>query len=182
MKFAQKCYITFFYVFICRETKPNFHSTAKDTFAATDKKLSIGDTDSEAANKPQSFSPHGKRATPLSVREPGSPCPPKPFQMTPSPAPSVSPLLKRRKAEARQTCPAARMSIPTILVENEPMETECGPDVRNKVTNAQQKVEKVLQSEMGPGTTDKGKTSMTSADQSQMILHSYLIKCFTFIC
>ncbi|XP_029696722.1 striated muscle preferentially expressed protein kinase isoform X8 [Takifugu rubripes] len=139
-----------------RETKPNFHSTPKDAFAATGQKSPMGGTDSKAATRPRSCSSHGKRATPLTAREPGSPCPPKPFQMTPSPALSVSPLLKRRKAEASQTCRAAKMSIPTILVENEPMETECGPDIRNKGTKARQKEGRVLQSEMGPGTPDKG--------------------------
>lgn len=84
--------------------------------------------------------------------------------MTPSSAPSVSPLLKRRKAEAR--CPAARMSIPTILVENEPMETESGPDVKNK--GEQQKLGKVLQSKMDSGTPEKGKIPITSVEQFKM--------------
>lgn len=56
------------------------------------------------------------------------------------------------------------MSIPTILVENEPMETECGPDIRNKRTKAHQ-------SEMGPGAPDKGKAPITSVDQSKTALH-----------
>lgn len=171
-----------FYVFICRETKPNFHSTPKDAFAATGPKSPMADTDPKAATKPRPSSPHGKRATPLRVRDPGSPCPPKPFQMTPSPVLSVSPLLKRRKAEASQTCRAAKMSIPTILVENEPMETECAPDIRNKGTKAHQKEGRVLQSEMGPGTADKGKAAITSVDRSKTVLHFYLSKCFTLIC
>lgn len=149
-----------FYVFICRETKPNFHSTPKDAFAATGQKSPMGDTDSKAATKPRTSSPHGKRATPIT----GSPGPPKPFQMTPSPALSVSPLLKRRKAEASQTCRAAKMNIPTILVENEPMETECGPDIRRKGTKAHQKEGRVLQGQMGPGTPDKGKAPIPSVD------------------
>lgn len=171
-----------FYVFICRETKPNFHSTPKDAFAATGQKSPMADTDPKAATKPRPSSPHGKRATPLTLREPGSPCPPKPFQMTPSPALSVSPLLKRRKAEASQTFPTTKMSIPTILVENEPMETECVPDIRNKRTKAHQKEGRVLQSEMGPGTPDKGKAPITSVDRSKMGLHLYLSKCFILIC
>lgn len=63
------------------------------------------------------------------------------------------------------------MSIPTILVENEPMETECVPDIRNKRTKAHQKEGGVLQSEMGPGAPDKGKAPITSVDQSKMVLH-----------
>lgn len=133
----------------------------------------MADTDPKAATKPRPSSPHGKRATPLSVRDPGSPCPPKPFQMTPSPVLSVSPLLKRRKAEASQTCRAAKMSIPTILVENEPMETECGPDIRNKGTKAHQKEGRVLQSEMGPGTADKGKQSHQWIDPKRSFTFTY---------
>ncbi|XP_060923146.1 striated muscle preferentially expressed protein kinase [Limanda limanda] len=51
----------------------------------------------------------------------GSQCPPKPPRLTPSPTPSLSPLVKRRKAEV---APAMKMNIPTILVEDEPMEVE----------------------------------------------------------
>lgn len=91
------------------------------------------------------------------MREPGSHCPPKLLQGTPSPAPSVSPLLKRRKAEAGQTGPSARVRIPTIVVEDEAMETECGPDVRNQGTNPGRKEGKVLQSKKDSGDPpDKG--------------------------
>lgn len=85
-------------------------------------------TFSNMANKadPRSASPHGKRASPLTVREAGSQHPPKPPRLTPSPTPSVSPLLKRRKAEAGRTSPA--LNIPTILVEDEPMEVDCDAD------------------------------------------------------
>ncbi|XP_056286813.1 striated muscle preferentially expressed protein kinase isoform X2 [Pseudoliparis swirei] len=76
---------------------------------------------------------HG--AAPLTVREPGSLYPPKPKpQAPPSPAPSISPLTKRRKAEAGRTSPATRTSIPAILVEDEPLETE--GDARRKEGNA----------------------------------------------
>lgn len=124
-----------FYVFVCREAKPNFHSADKETFAAARTQAAIRDADSAAA-KPRSSSPHEKRASPLTVREAGPQRLPKPLQ-APSPVPSVSPLLKRRKAEASQTCPPARVRIPTILVEDEPMET-------------------------GPGSPDKGKTPIIS--------------------
>uniref|UniRef100_A0A3Q1CVW1 Striated muscle enriched protein kinase b n=1 Tax=Amphiprion ocellaris TaxID=80972 RepID=A0A3Q1CVW1_AMPOC len=73
--------------------------------------------------------PQGKpRASPVLVREPGSQYPPKPPRLTPSPTPSISPLQKRRKAEAGRTSPALKMNIPTILVEDEPMETESVAD------------------------------------------------------
>uniref|UniRef100_A0A3P8T7Y8 Striated muscle enriched protein kinase a n=1 Tax=Amphiprion percula TaxID=161767 RepID=A0A3P8T7Y8_AMPPE len=74
--------------------------------------------------------PQGKPAdtSPVLVREPGSQYPPKPPRLTPSPTPSISPLQKRRKAEAGRTSPALKMNIPTILVEDEPMETESVAD------------------------------------------------------
>lgn len=141
-----------FYVFVRRDTKPNFHSTNKDTFAAARTKAAFRDMDSAAA-RPRSSSPHGKRASPLTVREAGPQRLPKPLQ-SPSPVPSVSPLLKRRKAEVGQTCPPPRVSIPTILVEDEPMET----DGSNKGSSARRKEGRVLQSKTGPGSPDKGKT------------------------
>lgn len=147
-----------FYVFVRRDAKPNFHSTEKDTFAAARTKAAIGDADSAAA-KPRSSSPHGKRASLLTVREAGAHRLAKPLQ-TPSPVPSVSPLLKRRKAEAGQICPPARASIPTILVEDEPVETECGSDGRS----AGRKEGRVLQRETGPGSPDKGKTTIKSVN------------------
>ena len=92
-------------------------------------------TDSKMSNKAgrRSPSPVGKAAPPGAVREPGSQCPPKPPRLTPSPTPSVSPLVKRRKAEAGRAeagraPPALKMNIPTILVEDEPMDTECAAD------------------------------------------------------
>nr|XP_057907999.1 striated muscle preferentially expressed protein kinase isoform X2 [Doryrhamphus excisus] len=65
-------------------------------------------------DKDRSLSPTGKRASPVTVRESGSQYPAKPPRLTPSPTPSISPHLKRRKA------------IPTILVEDETVTTEYG--------------------------------------------------------
>lgn len=151
-----------FYVFVRRDTKPNLHSTDKGTFAAARTKAAVRDADSAAA-KPRASSPHGKRASLLPVREAGPQRLPKPLQ-TPSPVPSISPLLKRRKAEEGQTCPPARASIPTILVEDEPVETECGSDGRNKGSSARRKEGRVLQSKTGPGSPDKGKTPIKSVE------------------
>ncbi|XP_054634798.1 striated muscle preferentially expressed protein kinase-like isoform X3 [Dunckerocampus dactyliophorus] len=58
-------------------------------------------------NSPRSLSPTGKRASLVTVRETGSQYPAKPPRLTPSPTPSTSPHLKRRKA------------VPAILVEDE---------------------------------------------------------------
>ncbi|XP_068165520.1 striated muscle preferentially expressed protein kinase isoform X2 [Antennarius striatus] len=67
----------------------------------------------------RSPSPHGKRASPLMSRE----YPPKPPRLTSSPTP-VSPLLKKRRAEASRTSSAPKVNVPTLLVEDEPMETQ----------------------------------------------------------
>ncbi|XP_019897937.3 striated muscle preferentially expressed protein kinase isoform X4 [Esox lucius] len=74
---------------------------------------------------PRSPSPTAQRGpSPTLVREASSPLsnfPPKPQRFSPTPSPtstlSISPLTKRRKAELK-------MTIPTILVEDEPMEME----------------------------------------------------------
>ncbi|KAM8873329.1 striated muscle preferentially expressed protein kinase-like [Synchiropus picturatus] len=50
----------------------------------------------------------------------------------PSAGPSVSPLLKREKSAVRQTSQTPKVIIPTILVEDEPMETEGGEDSDRK--------------------------------------------------
>ncbi|XP_029941890.1 striated muscle preferentially expressed protein kinase [Salarias fasciatus] len=66
-----------------------------------------------------------KRASPVSARESVLQCPAKPPRLSSSPVPSISPLLKRRKAEGGRTSPASKaVSVPTILVEDEPMEAE----------------------------------------------------------
>lgn len=154
-------YITAF-MSVRRDTKPNVHSTNKDTFAAAQTKAALRDADSAEA-KPGSSSPQGKQASPLTVREAGAQRIPKALH-TPSLVPSISPLLKRRKAEADQTCPLARMRIPTILVEDEPMEMECGSDGRDKGSNTRWKERKVCQSKTGPGSPDKGKTPIKSVE------------------
>ncbi|XP_034402759.1 striated muscle preferentially expressed protein kinase-like [Cyclopterus lumpus] len=98
------------------------------------------ETDDKAERRPPS--PNGKRASPRTASEPGSQYPPKPPRLAPSPTPSVSPLTKRKKAEAGRTSPATRASIPTILVEDEPAEAECvadGSHARRKEGNVSQK-------------------------------------------
>uniref|UniRef100_A0A3Q3XBS0 Ig-like domain-containing protein n=1 Tax=Mola mola TaxID=94237 RepID=A0A3Q3XBS0_MOLML len=91
-----------------------------------------------------------QRASPLTVREPGPQCPPKPPRLTPSPTPSISPLMKRRKAEGGRTSPALKVSIPTILVEDEPMETECGATGASSVgTKTRRKEGKAQKSKKG---------------------------------
>ncbi|TNN70301.1 Striated muscle preferentially expressed protein kinase [Liparis tanakae] len=104
--------------------------------------------------------PGGKRASPLPVGEPGSLYPPKPPRLAPSPAPSVSPLTKRRKAEAGRTSPATRASIPAILVEDEPMETEGAAAARRKEGNA---LKKEGRSSEDPGVEPAGGPSFERA-------------------
>ncbi|XP_035478783.2 striated muscle preferentially expressed protein kinase isoform X2 [Scophthalmus maximus] len=86
------------------------------------------DTKMDNRAGPRPRSPNGKTASLDTVREPGSQHPPKPPRLTPSPTPSISPLLKRRKAAVGRTSPALKVNIPTILVEDEPMEIDCAAD------------------------------------------------------
>ncbi|KAM9396511.1 striated muscle preferentially expressed protein kinase isoform 1-T1 [Salvelinus alpinus] len=76
---------------------------------------------------PRSPSPTMQRGpSPTPAKEPASAYPPKPPRLSPTPisTPSISPLTKRRKGEPGRTSPALKMTIPTILVEDELMEME----------------------------------------------------------
>lgn len=129
-------------------------AAVNDAFVATSQKSSFGDLGSDAKADGRSPSPHGKRASPLTARDLGSQCPPKPPRLSPSPAPSVSPLLKRRKAEAARTSPVPKVSIPAIVVEDEPMETECGEGTRTR-----RKEGRVRKSKKGrPRSPEEGRT------------------------
>ncbi|KAM3585598.1 uncharacterized protein V6R79_022192 [Siganus canaliculatus] len=148
---------------ITRET-----SALKDTLGATAQKSSFRDvgTDSKTTDVKVDFwspSPHGKRTSPLTVREPGSQYPPKPPRLTPSPTPSISPLLKRRKAEAGRTSPALRLNVPSVLVEDEPMETEGGAD-----EGTQRKEGKVWKSKKGRSHQPRSPEEGGSSDDSYM--------------
>lgn len=66
-------------------------------------------------------SPHGKRA---SEAVQGPPKPPRLTTATASASPSISPLTKRRRAGEARSLPAPKVNIPTILVEDEPMEVD----------------------------------------------------------
>ncbi|XP_070711425.1 striated muscle preferentially expressed protein kinase [Pempheris klunzingeri] len=141
---------------LTRETLQSSPTADKDTFVATSQKSlspfrdlgtdSKRDTKMEDKADHRSPSPHGKRASPVNVREPGSQYPPKPPRLTPSPTPSTSPLLKRRKAEAGWMPPAFKANTPTILVEDEPMETDCVPDRSNEQVKTRRKEGKVRKS------------------------------------
>lgn len=146
---------------VCAHRGAAQSSPAADKDVPTPQKPSTADppTFSKTAHKadPRSASPHGKRAPPLTVREPGSQCPPKPPRLTPSPTPSVSPLMKRRKAEAGRTSPTLKVNIPTILVEDEPMEVDCDTD------QSWRKDGKIRKSKKGhsgqPGSPEEGRTA-----------------------
>lgn len=136
-------------------------SQAADKDVPTSQKPSTADlaTFSKTAHQadPRSASPHGKRASPLTVREPGSQYPLKPPRLTPSPTPSVSPLQKRRKAEAGWTSPALKVNIPTILVVDEPMEVDCNAD---RSRRKEGKVRKNKKGRSGqPGSPEEGRTT-----------------------
>lgn len=146
-----------FHIFAHRETPQSSPAADKDALVATSQKSPFRDlgTDSKRDTKTdnkadhRSPSPHGKRTSPITVREPGSHYPPKPPRLSPSPTPSISPLLKRRKAEAGRTSPALKLNIPTILLEDEPMETECAADRSNEGSKTRRKEGKVRKSKKG---------------------------------
>ncbi|XP_076580094.1 striated muscle preferentially expressed protein kinase-like [Chaetodon auriga] len=160
---------------LTRETQQSSPAADKDATVATSQKSSFRDvgTDSKRDTKmdkkadPRSPSPHGKRASPVTVREAGSQYPPKPPRLTPSPTPSISPLLKRRKAEVGRTSPALKVNIPTILVEDEPMETECVAD-RDEGTKARRKEGKVRKSKKGRSVQPRSPEEGGSSDDSYL--------------
>nr|XP_033472116.1 striated muscle preferentially expressed protein kinase isoform X2 [Epinephelus lanceolatus] len=151
---------------LARETLQSSPAAEKDSLIATSEKSSpIRDLGTyskrEIKMDSRSPSPNGKRVSPITVREPGSQYPPKPPRLTPSPTPSISPLQKRRKAEAGQTSPALKVNIPTILVEDEPMETECAADRSNE--RSRRRGGKVRKSKKGcsvqPSSPEEGGSS-----------------------
>ncbi|XP_028277245.1 striated muscle preferentially expressed protein kinase-like isoform X2 [Parambassis ranga] len=111
---------------LIRETIQSLQAADKDTLAASSHKSSSSSRDHKADHR--SPSPTGNTSCPKNLREPGFQCPPKPPRNTPSASPSISPLLKKRKAEVGRTSPALKVNIPTILVEDEPMEMEKATD------------------------------------------------------
>ncbi|KAI4831635.1 hypothetical protein KUCAC02_001171 [Chaenocephalus aceratus] len=111
----------------------------------------------------RSPSPDGKRTSPLTVREPGSQYPPKPPRLAPSPTPSISPRVKRRKAE---TSPALKLNIPTILLDDEPMETECEADRSNE--RSRRKEGRVRRSRKGRSVQPRSPEEGGSSDDSYL--------------
>lgn len=154
-----------------REKTQSSPADDKDTLVASSHKSSSssrGDlgTDNKMDDKTdhRSASPSGKRASPVTVREPWSNYPPKPPRLSPSPTPSVSPLLKRRKAEVGRASPALKVNIPTILVEDEPMETECDADRSNEGSRTRRKEGRARKSRRGraaqPRSPEEGRTRL----------------------
>ncbi|XP_029375054.1 striated muscle preferentially expressed protein kinase isoform X2 [Echeneis naucrates] len=117
-------------------------SPASDKVATSHKSTSshrdLG-TDSKRDTKIDCTTDH-RAPSPTGKRAPGSQYPPKPPRLTVSPAPSISPLLKRRKAEVGRTSPALQVNVPTLLLEDEPMETECVGDTSNKESKTGRKI------------------------------------------
>ncbi|XP_053170241.1 striated muscle preferentially expressed protein kinase-like [Scomber japonicus] len=134
---------------LTRETPQSSRTADKDVLVATSQQPSSSprdqgtdakrDTKMENKADHRSPSPTVMRVFPVTAREPGLQCPPKPPRLAPSPTPSISPLLKRRKAEVGRTSPALKMTIPTVLVEDEPMETECAADRSNERNKSKRK-------------------------------------------
>ncbi|XP_030601954.1 striated muscle preferentially expressed protein kinase [Archocentrus centrarchus] len=157
---------------IIRETLQSSLAADKDTLVNTSHKSSSSsrvdskrDTNIDNKADHRSPGPTGKRASPVTVKEPGPQYPPKPPRLTPSPTPSISPLLKRRKAEVGRTSPALKVNIPTILVENEPMETESVADGSNEGRKGEGRVRK---SKKGRSAQPKSADEAGSSDDSYL--------------
>ncbi|XP_054914995.1 striated muscle preferentially expressed protein kinase-like isoform X2 [Poeciliopsis prolifica] len=104
--------------------KPSSSSRDPGTHSNTDTKM-------ENKSHHGSSNPTGKRSSPVLSVEPLSQHPPESNRPSPALPPAVSPLLKKRRAEVGRGSLALKVSIPTILVEDEPMEEE-GPTDDNK--------------------------------------------------
>ncbi|XP_056226334.1 striated muscle preferentially expressed protein kinase [Seriola aureovittata] len=162
---------------LTREKLQSSPAADKDSLVATSHKSSSSrdlETDSKRDTKMdnktdhRSHSPNGKRASQVTVREPGSQYPPKPPRLTPSPTPSISPLLKRRKAEVGRASPALKMNIPTILVEDEPMETECVADRSNEESRTRRKEGRARKSRRGRSAHPRSPEEGGSSDDSYL--------------
>ncbi|XP_060888188.1 striated muscle preferentially expressed protein kinase [Labrus mixtus] len=163
---------------ITRETLQRSPAADKDALVATSHKSSSPIRDLGTGPKREaklddksdhrSPSPSGKRASPLTVRQPVSQYPPKPPRLTPSPTPSISPLMKRRKAEVGRTSPALKMNIPTILVEDEPMETECVPERSSEGRRTRRKEGRVHKNKEGRSVQPRSPEEGGSSDDSYL--------------
>ncbi|XP_044200451.1 striated muscle preferentially expressed protein kinase isoform X3 [Thunnus albacares] len=161
-----------------RETLQSSPTADKDALVATSQQPSSppGDQGTDAKrdtkmdNKAdhRSPSPTEKRVCPVTAREPGSQYPPKPPRLAPSPTPSISPLLKRRKAEVGRTSPALKVTVPTTLVEDEPMETECVADRSNEINQSKRKEGRGRKSKKGRSTQPRSPDEGGSSDDSYM--------------
>ncbi|XP_067439601.1 striated muscle preferentially expressed protein kinase-like [Thunnus thynnus] len=161
-----------------RETLQSSPTADKDALVATSQQPSSppGDQGTDAKrdtkmdNKAdhRSPSPIAKRVSPITAREPGSQYPPKPPRLAPSPTPSISPLLKRRKAEVGRTSPALKVTVPTTLVEDEPMETECVADRSNEINQSKRKEGRGRKSKKGRSTQPRSPDEGGSSDDSYM--------------
>ncbi|XP_062270568.1 striated muscle preferentially expressed protein kinase [Scomber scombrus] len=163
---------------LTRETPQSSPTDDKDVLVATSQQPSSSprdqgtnakrDTKMENKADHRSPSPTVMRVFPVTAREPGFQCPPKPPRLAPSPTPSVSPLLKRRKAEVGRTSPALKMTIPTLLVEDEPMETECAADRSNERNQGRRKEGRGRKSKKGRSAQPRSPDEGGSSDDSYM--------------
>lgn len=97
----------------------------------------------------RSTSPTAKRDSPVTVRDP-----PKYSRLSPSPTPSISPLIKKRRAEAGRTSPSLKVNIPTIIVKDEFMETESATDGSNEASKARRKESRVWKGKKSRSTQE----------------------------
>ncbi|XP_026157880.1 striated muscle preferentially expressed protein kinase isoform X3 [Mastacembelus armatus] len=159
-----------------RKTLQSSSAADNDTFVATSHKSSsssratVSNRDTKMDNKADHKTPssNGKRESPVALQEHGSHYPPKPSRLTPSSPTSISPLLKRRKAEAGRMSSGFKVNIPTILVEDEPMETESVADMCNKEDETRRKERRVHKSKKGHSAQPRAQEEGGSSDDSYL--------------
>ncbi|XP_058468448.1 striated muscle preferentially expressed protein kinase-like isoform X4 [Solea solea] len=140
---------------LTREKLQSFTAADKDTLVAKSSSSSR-DLGMDLKRDTKLDSNRAGRRSPSPNEMTGSQFPPKPPRLSPSPSPGVSPLLKRRKADVGRTSPALKVNIPTILLEDEPMEMECAAD-RSK--RKEGRVRKSKRSSAQPRSPEEGASS-----------------------
>ncbi|KAM4711372.1 striated muscle preferentially expressed protein kinase [Anableps anableps] len=127
-------------------------------------------TDTTKENKSHyvSPSPTGKRSSSLPAREPSSQCPPTPNRSSPMLPAAVSPLLKKRRAEVGRVSPALKVNIPTILVEDEPMEEEDPTDGSKGKHRSRRREGRVSKSKKGHSSQPRSPEEGGSSDDSYL--------------
>ncbi|MED6263555.1 hypothetical protein CHARACLAT_005723, partial [Characodon lateralis] len=149
------------------------HTLLPTSFKSSSSFRDLGkDPKRELKSHQGSPSPTGKRSSPVTAKQPSSQYPPKPIRPTPTLPPPVSPLLKKRRPEVGRVSPVLKVNIPTILVEDKPMEDEGPTDESKRKPESRRREGRVHKSKKGhsrnprsPGEGGSSDDSYLSADE-----------------